>query len=100
VAANASAAPQPVRVTPTQITQSLAWRNKRIEFTETPLADVLELFNRANTLRLQTADAATGQLEVSGIFWADDPETFVRLIEAGLDLRSERAGDRVTLRQK
>ncbi len=100
VATNALTAPQPIRVTPTQITQSLAWRTKRIEFTDTPLADVLELFNRANTLRLQVADAATGQLEVSGIFWADDPETFVRLIEAGLGLRSERTGDRITLRQK
>jgi transmembrane sensor len=89
-----------VHVSPAQIAQSLAWRQKRIEFTETPLGEVLRLFNQQNTLQLQVADAATGQLEVSGVFWSDDAETFVRLTETALNLHSERTRDRITLRRK
>ncbi len=86
-----------VPVTAADIRDSLAWRSKRIEFTETPLSEVLRLFNRQNRLQLRTADSATAQLEVSGVFWADDAETFVRLIETALALRAERSGDEVTL---
>jgi transmembrane sensor len=89
-----------VPLTPAQINHSLAWRNKRIEFSDTPLVEVFKLFNQQHTLQLRTADVATGQLQVSGIFWADDPETFVRLVATGLNLHSERVGDVITLRRK
>ncbi|MDO8543251.1 MAG: FecR domain-containing protein [Opitutaceae bacterium] len=87
-------------VTPAQLAQSLAWRHKRIEFTETPLAEVLDLFNRENTLQLQVGDADTAKLEVSGIFWSNDAETFVRLVETGLNLQSERSANRIVLRRR
>lgn len=89
-----------VAVTPVQIDASLAWRRKRIAFTETPLADVLKLFNDQNRVSLEAADRATAQLEVSGIFWANDCEAFVRMVETGLNLVSERDGDRVILRRR
>jgi transmembrane sensor len=86
--------------TPAEIERALAWRSRRIAFSATPLADVLALFNRHNELQLVTPDAATGQLEISGIFWADDPEGFVRLIETGLQLQTERDGKTIVLRRK
>ncbi|HUR57335.1 MAG TPA: FecR domain-containing protein [Opitutaceae bacterium] len=89
-----------VTVGAAEIARSLAWRGRRIEFSETPLAAVLNLFNQKNALQLEAEDVATGQREVSGVFWADDAETFVRLVETGLDLRAERTGNRVVLRQK
>lgn len=84
---------------PAEITAALAWRSRRIELSGTPLAEVVGLFNRQNRVQLLIADAPTRRLQVTGIVWTDDPEGFVRLIEASLELRSERRGDAIVLRQ-
>jgi ferric-dicitrate binding protein FerR (iron transport regulator) len=36
---------------------------------------------------------------LSGLFRADDPETFTRLLETGFGITSERRGDEVVLRK-
>jgi transmembrane sensor len=89
------AAPTIARVTPTEVAAALAWRDRRIEFTRTPLADAVELFNRQNELQLAVADDATGAFEISGIFWANDPESFVRLLESAFDMTIDRSSRRV-----
>lgn len=98
---NPEAAPPPVtRVTSEEIATTLAWRERRIEFTHTPLAEAVELFNRQNRIQLTVADADTGNFEISGIFWADDPESFVRLLESAFDVTSEHAGSKTVLRKR
>jgi transmembrane sensor len=89
--------PAVLTVSPAQIAAKLAWREHRTEFTRTPLAEAVALFNRNNHVQLKLADAKTGELRLSGIFWADDPEGFVRLLE-GLNVSAVRAGDTIHLR--
>jgi transmembrane sensor len=84
-------------VSPVEIATKLAWREQRTEFTRTPLAEAVALFNRNNRVQLKLADAKTGELRLSGIFWADDPEGFVRLLE-GLNVSAVRSGDTIHLR--
>lgn len=84
---------------PAEIASALAWRDKRLELTGTPLAAVVELLNRQNRLQLAIADPATGRVQVTGIVWIDDPEGFVRLLENGLNVESKRAGATIVLRQ-
>lgn len=84
----------------TEIAAALAWRGKRVEFTDTPLAEALALFNRQNELQLELAPAASGTHAITGIFWADDPEGFARLLETSLGLRAERAGNRIRLQPR
>jgi transmembrane sensor len=86
------------RLAPADIASALAWRSKRVEFSGASLSAAAAIFNRQNRLQLTFADQATGQLKITGIAWTDDPESFVRLIEAGLDLASERQGDSIVLR--
>jgi transmembrane sensor len=93
-------APVVAAVTPAEIATVLAWRERRIEFTRTPLAEAVRLFNSQNRTRLVVADPVTGRFEISGIFWADDPESFVRLLVSAFDMRSELLGDEVTLRKR
>lgn len=76
-----------------EIAAALAWRGKRIEFTRTPLSQVVELFNAENRLQLTLTESRTAELRITGLFWADDPEGFVRLLESGFNLRAERSGD-------
>lgn len=96
------AAVQPVggRISAEQLAQTLAWRGKRIEFTRTPLSEAAKLFNRENTVQLAISDAAAGDLRVSGIFWIDDPEGFVRLLESGFDLQTESSGNSIAIRSR
>jgi transmembrane sensor len=73
-----------------QIAEALAWRQRRVEFTGTRLADAVQLFNRQNTLQLTFADPALGESRISGVFWTDDPEGFARLLASSLSVRSRR----------
>jgi transmembrane sensor len=91
--ASGDPAPQPSPVTSTQITAALAWRAQRVEFSGTPLAEAIARFNRHNRLKLTLADPTLGTLRVSGIFWADDPAGFARLIEPTFSLRTRRLAD-------
>ena len=83
-----------------QSAAALAWRARRVEFTGTTLADAVELFNRQNRVQLSVADAALAELQLSGIFWCDDPDGFVRLLESGMNVRAERSPGVIVLRRQ
>ena len=86
-----SVALQPMSVTTAEVKAALAWRELRVEFTNTSLAEVVELFNRQNQVRLALGAADLGTIRISGVFWTDDPEGFSRLIEASAGLKAERS---------
>lgn len=93
------AVPEPIDVSPTEMSDHLAWRDTRLEFSETPLAEAIALMNRHSKVQLIVADAALGTLPVNGIFRADNTETLVRLMEANFGVTAERSGDKITLRK-
>ena len=84
--------PPPVKpVSAEEIGASLAWRGERLESSRMPLSDVAILFNQRNRVQLSISDRAAASIPISGIFWADDPEGFARLLESGLAVRTRRA---------
>jgi transmembrane sensor len=97
----AEVAPHPVvvPVTAPEVAERLAWRAPRLEFTGAPLAEAIALMNRYNRVQFVIDDPALRSLEVSGYFRADNHETFLRLIEQGFGLESERDGERILLRK-
>jgi transmembrane sensor len=86
-------------VPPEEMSERLAWRVPRLDFTDTPLAEAVALMNRHNHVQLVIEDAALGKMLVSGLFRADRTEAFVRLLEANFDVRTEIAGHRIHLRR-
>ena len=80
-----------------EIGAALAWRDKRVEFSRMSLSDTAALFNKHNRVQLSISDDATATIPISGIFWSDDPEGFVRLLESGLGVRSERSAHTIVL---
>lgn len=84
----------------TEMAEALSWRGRRVEFTHTTLTDAVALFNRQNRVQIAIGDGAVGRIAISGIFWADDPESFVRLLESGFNVRASRAGDAIALRSR
>jgi transmembrane sensor len=101
--ARAPSAAAPVAVVPVsarEIGAALAWRRERVEFSRMPLSEVVALFNRRNRVQLAIADRAAATIPISGIFWADDAEGFVRLLESGSVVRAQRSGDTLSLRSR
>lgn len=100
--AGAASAPAPAitPLTPAAIATALAWRGRRVEFTETPLGETLTWFNRQNALRLSLATPALAQRRINGAYWMDDPEGFARLVSATLGFRIERKDGEIVLHGK
>jgi len=71
----------------------LAWRSPRLEFSGTPLLEAVELMNRQNHLQFVIEDPELAKLRISGIFGASNTAAFVRLLEAGFNIESEKRGD-------
>jgi len=104
-----AAAPVVTLVTPAEINEHLAWRIPRLEFSATPLAEVVALINRYSQLpdgsvnaRL-VLDESLSQLAlepVSGFFRIDNVATFVETLGPGLGIEGERRGDEIILRKK
>jgi transmembrane sensor len=73
-----------------EIAERLGWRVPRLEFSGTPLAEAIAMFNRHNQVQLALEDAALGELKISGFLRADKTETFLRLLESDFGLRADR----------
>ena len=78
------------QVTSVEIASALAWRNRRVEFTGTPLGEAVALFNGENRLQVALADPLLATVRISGVFWKDDPEAFAKLLEMSLSVTAER----------
>ncbi len=83
-----------------QIESALAWRSMRVEFTATPLTEIVTRLNRQNLMQLSLADPALGDLRISGIFWLDDPRGFARLIEASAGLSAVSSDVQIVLSRR
>ncbi len=90
-------------VSPQAIEQRLAWRVPRLEFSATPLARAVVLFNeeaaRRGDERLVLGDPALGRVLLSGVLRADDIESLLRLLEGEFQIRAERQGGTFVLRR-
>lgn len=79
----------------------LAWRSPRLEFSGTPLIEAVALLNRHNRVQFTIEDPVLARTRVSGIFGVMNIDAFVRVLEAGFDVESERRGtDEIVLRRK
>ncbi|MSU23471.1 MAG: hypothetical protein EXS32_06560 [Opitutus sp.] len=93
------AAPAVQIVAPEQIAERLAWLNPRVEFSGAPLSEVVTLLNRYNRTKLVIAEADLEKVPLSGLFRADDIETFTRMLETGFGIAVERRGGEIVLRK-
>jgi transmembrane sensor len=76
---------------PSAVARDLAWRAVRLEFEALPLEAVIVEFNLRNSRQLAIGDSAAGRVKVAGVFRADEPEAFARLLEASFGIVVERS---------
>jgi len=78
---------------------ALAWRQDRLEFTDTPLAEVVAEFNRYNRHQLVIGDPSLGSELFGGTFAPQRSEAFLEVLEQSFGIVAERRGDRTILRR-
>jgi transmembrane sensor len=74
-----------------------AWTQRRLIFEGRPLGEVAAEFNRYNREQIRIEDALLRQQEVTGVFDASDPDSFVTFLSqiAGVQIEETADGHRV-----
>lgn len=81
-----------------ELSERLAWRAPRLEFTGTPLSEVVALLNQhaaawQGGARFLIEDSEIAQVRVSGLFRADKTEVLLDLLDSGFGIKAERRGE-------
>lgn len=72
--------PKVQSVPPEIMREVLAWQRLRLNFADTPLADVISQFNQHNQVQIQLSDPALAPMPIGGSFRPENVEAFVRLL--------------------
>jgi transmembrane sensor len=83
-----------------EVATGLDWRIPRLEFAGTPLTEAVAMMNRHNRRQLVLADAALGDLQISGMLRADNLTALRELLRTNFGIGSEERGeDEILLRR-
>jgi len=75
----------------------VSWRDGRLTFRDTSLADAVAELNRYNLRHIEIGDPKVGSLRISGTFRPTHYEAFVRLLREGYSLHVAERGDEIIL---
>ncbi len=83
--------PQPAIevISPIDIRRKLAWRDGLLDFSDTPLEEVIREVSRHTTTRIEIADPTLAQVRFGGVFRAGDTEPLFRALESAYDINAE-----------
>lgn len=79
-----------------QIASALAWQSRRLEFSDSPLSEVVAEFNRYNQHKLTIGDPALATVTFGGVFASNGYESLVEVLEQSFGVAAERK-DNVTI---
>lgn len=82
-------------VSPEEMARVLSWQPKQLEFDDTPLGQVVAVFNQSNRVKLVIDDPDLAALPIGASLRSDNVEGFVRVLESGFRIRAERRPDNV-----
>ena len=80
----------PPKSEPADLQESTAWLERKIVFDQRPLAAVADEFNRYNAVPFVVDDPALRRLLISGVFNAEDTESFAAFLASLKGVRVER----------
>ena len=80
-------------ISPEQITRRLAWKDEALNFTGTPLSEVILEFNRRNHTQLVLGDPALWSRKVTATLRPNNLQGFIEMIELSHGIQSKREGN-------
>lgn len=93
VALTANAAPRISPASAQQLARVRAWQPQLLDFSSTPLAEVIAELNRRNRVQLVLEHPASAAVPIVASIRSDNLEGFVTLVAAAAGLQAERRGD-------
>ena len=66
---------------------ALKWQPRLLKFNSTPLSEIIQGFNRHNQIQVELGDFELEKMILSSVFWSDNVEGFVRLMENNFGLQ-------------
>jgi len=66
--------------------EKLLWQPKLLEFHDITLREITKEFNRRNHIQIHIEGRALNELRLSSLFWSDNIEGFIRLLQKSLDV--------------
>jgi transmembrane sensor len=91
--------PVVVMVPASEVEERLSWRVPRLEFSGTPLVEVLAMVNRHNRQQFVLADPALERLALSGVLRADKIDALIAMLESDFKLRATRTDGQIVLQK-
>jgi transmembrane sensor len=85
----------PGHAVPVNLQQAMAWLQRKIAFEQRPLGEVAEEFNRYSQIMFEIDDPALRALPISGVFGADDTDSFAAFLETLEGVDVQRTGARI-----
>jgi len=81
------------------VAASVAWTQRQLMFEHRPLSEVAEEFNRYNKDQIEIDSAELKHQEVTGVFDAKDPASFVAFLSSvpGVEIRDGANGTHIVL---
>lgn len=76
----------------------VAWRERRLVFRGDSLEEVATQFNRYNAVQIHIEDGALRDRQITGVFDADDPRSFIQFLSRDATLSVEEDSDEVRVR--
>lgn len=86
-------------VTERAIQDRLSWRIPRLEFTVTPLIEVITAFNRYNRVPFVIDEPSLELLPLSGVLRADRVEALIEILKADFNIKVVRESERILLQR-
>lgn len=74
-----------------------AWRTRRLEFSDTPLVEAIEEFNRYSTSRVVIGTPELSAVRVSGVFRIGDTDGFLFSLQEALHVQGHESGNEIVL---
>ena len=94
VTVSSIAEPKP---TPTNVSTTTAWIQRRIVLDNDSVRTAVEEFNRYNRVQIHVQDEELADLRISGVFDVDDPQALIKYLEQIQLARTSRTGTGLTL---
>lgn len=87
----------PARPVPADPAAATAWRERRLIFESRPLREAVAEFNLYNTSPIEIRDPALNGIQISGSFYANDPQSFLMFLEEAHLARTTTQGNETVL---
>ena len=81
-----------------EVQRKLSWQGGRLDFSDTPLAEMVAEFNRYNRHKLVVPDEALAAMRFGGSFRPDDRTGFVRMLRENFGIVAAESGEQTVLR--